>query len=102
MNADLAGPPVLLVTHVTAIDVGAIPALLSNLGRSSRVIRANKGEPFPENVEALGGVLDVLQRVLVEQRQARVVECPLVVVRQVLAAHADHKLVEVHHDDALD
>ena len=42
------------------------------------------------------------QRVLVQQRQARVVECALVVVRQVLAAHVHHKLVEVHHHHALD
>ena len=47
----------LLVTHVTAIDVGAVPDLLGNLGRSSRVIRANKGESFPEDVEALAGVV---------------------------------------------
>ena len=49
--------PVLLVTHVTAIDVGAIPDLLAGLGRPSRVMRANKGEPFPQDVEALGGVV---------------------------------------------
>ena len=49
--------PVLLVTHVTAIDVGAIPDLLAGLGRSSRVIRANKGEPFPDDIESLGGVV---------------------------------------------
>ena len=47
----------LLVTHVTAIDVGAIPDLLTGLGRPSRVIRANKGEPFPEDIESLGGVV---------------------------------------------
>ena len=47
----------LLVTHVTAIDVGAIPDLLADLGRQSRVMRANKGEPFPQDVESLGGVV---------------------------------------------
>ena len=57
MSLDLSGPPVLLVTHVTAIDVGAVPDLLRALGRPSRVIRANKGEPFPEDVESLGGVV---------------------------------------------
>ncbi len=47
----------LLVTHVTAIDVGAIPDLLAGLGRSSRVIRANKGEPLPDDIDSLGGVV---------------------------------------------
>ena len=47
----------LLVTHVTAFDVGAIPDLLADSGRPSRVIRANKGEPFPQDVESLGGVV---------------------------------------------
>ena len=47
----------LLVTHVTAADVGAIPGLLADLGRPTRVMRANKGEPFPQDVEALGGVV---------------------------------------------
>ena len=47
----------LLVTHVTAIDVGAIPDLLAGLGRPTRVMRANKGEPFPQDVESLGGVV---------------------------------------------
>jgi len=48
---------VLLVTHVTAFDVGAIPDLLAGLGRPARVMRANKGQPFPADVEALGGVV---------------------------------------------
>ena len=47
----------LLVTHVTAFDVGAIPDLLADLGQPSRVMRANKGEPFPQDVESLGGVV---------------------------------------------
>ena len=47
----------LLVTHVTAFDVGAIPDLLADLGRPARVMRANKGEPFPQDVESLGGVV---------------------------------------------
>ena len=57
MNADRSERPVLLVTHVTAIDVGAIPDLLAGQGRSSRVIRANKGEPFPDDIDSLGGVV---------------------------------------------
>ena len=57
MNAERSAKTVLLVTHVTAIDVGAIPALLAGLGRSSRVIRANKGEPFPDDIDSLGGVV---------------------------------------------
>ena len=57
MSSDSAEAPVLLVTHVTAIDVGAVPGLLAGLGRRSRVIRANKGEPFPEDIETLGGVV---------------------------------------------
>ncbi len=47
----------LLVTHVTAFDVGAIPDLLADQGRPVRVMRANKGEPFPQDVESLGGVV---------------------------------------------
>lgn len=57
MTPDPAGPPVLLVTHVTAIDMGAVPSLLAALGQPSRVMRANKGEPFPEDVERLAGVV---------------------------------------------
>ena len=57
MSPDPNDAPVLLVTHVTAVDVGAIPALLADLGRPSRVIRANKGEPFPQDVGALAGVV---------------------------------------------
>ena len=57
MTSDSRTAPVLLVTHVTAIDVGAIPDLLAGLGRPSRVMRANKGEPFPQDVESLGGVV---------------------------------------------
>ena len=57
MSPKLTDAPVLLVTHVTAIDVGAVPDLLAGLGRQSRVIRANKGEPFPEDIESLGGVV---------------------------------------------
>ena len=57
MTSDSRDAPVLLVTHVTAIDVGAVPALLASMGRASRVIRANKGEPFPQEVKALGGVV---------------------------------------------
>ena len=57
MSAKPPDAPVLLVTHVTAIDVGAVPDLLAGLGRQSRVIRANKGEPFPEDIESLGGVV---------------------------------------------
>ena len=57
MSPDPSAPPVLLVTHVTAIDAGAVPDLLAGLGRRSRIIRANKGEPFPEDVESLGGVV---------------------------------------------
>ena len=57
MSSDPSAAPVLLVTHVTAIDAGAVPDLLAGLGRRSRIIRANKGEPFPEDVETLGGVV---------------------------------------------
>ena len=57
MNSGRSEKPVLLVTHVTAIDVGAIPDLLAGQGRSSRVIRANKGEPFPDDIDSLGGVV---------------------------------------------
>ena len=57
MSPDPSAAPVLLVTHVTAIDAGAVPDLLAGLGRRSRIIRANKGEPFPEDVESLGGVV---------------------------------------------
>ena len=57
MTSESETAPVLLVTHVTAADVGAIPDLLAGLGRSSLVMRANKGEPFPQDVEALGGVV---------------------------------------------
>ena len=57
MSPDRSGAPVLLVTHVTAGDPGAVPALLAALGQSSRVIRANKGEPFPEDVGSLAGVV---------------------------------------------
>ena len=57
MASDSNTAPVLLVTHVTAIDVGAIPDLLARLGRPSRVMRANKGEPFPQDVDSLGGVV---------------------------------------------
>ena len=57
MSPDPSAPPVLLVTHVTAIDAGAVPDLLAGLGRRSCIIRANKGEPFPEDVETLGGVV---------------------------------------------
>ena len=57
MTTDSNNAAVLLVTHVTAIDVGAIPELLAGLGRPSRVMRANKGEPFPQDVEALSGVV---------------------------------------------
>ena len=57
MSPDPSAAPVLLVTHVTAIDAGAVPDLLAGLGRRSRIIRANKGEPFPEDVETLGGVV---------------------------------------------
>ena len=57
MTSDPKSAPVLLVTHVTATDVGEIPALLDALGRPSRVMRANKGEPFPADVESLGGVV---------------------------------------------
>ena len=57
MASDPKSAPVLLVTHVTAADVGAIPDLLADLGRPTRVMRANKGEPFPQDVEALGGVV---------------------------------------------
>ena len=57
MSGDSTNAPVLLVTHVTAIDVGAVPDLLAAQGRPSRVIRANKGEPFPKNVDSLGGVV---------------------------------------------
>ena len=35
MNSGRSEKPVLLVTHVTAIDVGAIPDLLADQGRSS-------------------------------------------------------------------
>ncbi len=57
MTSDPRTAPLLLVTHVTAIDVGAIPDLLAGLGRPTRVMRANKGEPFPQDVESLGGVV---------------------------------------------
>ena len=57
MSPDPSAAPVLLVTHVTAIDVGAVPDLLAGLGRPSRVIRANKGDPFPKDIETLGGVV---------------------------------------------
>ena len=57
MSPDPAEAPVLLVTHVTAIDPGAVPPLLASLGRPSRIIRANKGEPFPEDIESLAGVV---------------------------------------------
>ena len=57
MSPDPSAAPVLLVTHVTAIDAGAVPDMLAGLGRRSRIIRANKGEPFPEDVESLGGVV---------------------------------------------
>ena len=57
MTSEAKSAPVLLVTHVTAFDVGAIPDLLADLGQPSRVMRANKGEPFPADVESLGGVV---------------------------------------------
>ena len=57
MSPDSSDAPVLLVTHVTAIDVGAVPGLLADVGRQSRVIRADKGELFPDDIEALGGVV---------------------------------------------
>ena len=57
MSPDPNDAPVLLVTHVTAVDVGAVPALLAALSRPSRVIRANKGEPFPQDVATLAGVV---------------------------------------------
>ena len=57
MTSDPTSAPVLLVTHVTAFDVGAIPDLLAGLGRPARIMRANKGEPFPQDVESLGGVV---------------------------------------------
>ena len=57
MSTDRTNAPVLLVTHVTAGDPGEVPALLAALGRASRVMRANKGEPFPHDVERLGGVV---------------------------------------------
>ena len=46
-----------LVTHVTAVDAGAVPSLLAALGRRSRIVRANKGEPFPDDVDSLAGVV---------------------------------------------
>ena len=57
MTRHPSSPAVLLVTHVTAIDVGAVPSLLASFGQPSRVIRANKGEPFPDDVETLAGVV---------------------------------------------
>ena len=57
MSPDPTDAPVLLVSHVTAGDPGEVPALLAALGRSSRVMRANKGEPFPQDVGQLGGVV---------------------------------------------
>ncbi len=57
MSIAPAGAPVLLVTHVTAGDPGAVPALLAAQGRPSRVVRANKGEPFPADIGALAGVV---------------------------------------------
>ena len=57
MASDPESAPVLLVTHVTAADVGAIPDLLDALGRPTRVMRANKGEPFPREIDSLGGVV---------------------------------------------
>ena len=57
MASDPKPAPVLLVTHVTAFDVGAIADLLADLGRPTRVMRANKGEPFPADVKSLGGVV---------------------------------------------
>ena len=57
MSAGPEGAPVLLVTHVTAGDPGAVPALLAAQGRPCRVIRANKGEPFPQDIGALAGVV---------------------------------------------
>ena len=57
MSLEPTGAPVLLVTHVTAGDPGEVPALLASLGQPTRIIRANKGEPFPEDVRALAGVV---------------------------------------------
>ena len=57
MTSESETAPVLLVTHVTAADVGAIPDLLADLGRPTRVMRANKGEPFPQEIDSLGGVV---------------------------------------------
>ena len=57
MNPALSGAPVLLVTHVTAGDPGAVPSLLAAHGRPSRIIRTNKGEPLPEDVGSLAGVV---------------------------------------------
>jgi GMP synthase (glutamine-hydrolysing) len=48
--------PVLLVTHVTEGDPGQIPILLEKMGQPVRVMRANKGEPFPDRVEDYAGV----------------------------------------------
>ena len=47
----------LLVSHVVAIDPGAVPGLLAARGQPSRIIRANKGEPLPRDVGALAGVV---------------------------------------------
>lgn len=52
----MAKKPVLLVTHVTAGDPGQIPILLEAMGQPVQVMRANKGEPFPERVEDFAGV----------------------------------------------
>ena len=53
----MTGMPVLLVTHVAAGDPGQVPILLEAMGRPVRVMRADKGEPFPERVEDLAGVV---------------------------------------------
>ena len=57
MTPDPTGAPVLLVTHVSAVDPGEVPALLASMGQPVRVIRANKGEGFPEDVASLAGVV---------------------------------------------
>ncbi len=49
--------PVLLVTHVTAIDPGEVPALLEGMGHGVRILRANAGDPFPARVGDYAGVV---------------------------------------------
>ncbi len=48
--------PVLLVTHVTDGDPGQIAPIVEALGYPAKVMRANKGEPFPSQVADYAGI----------------------------------------------